>query len=84
MHVFVKKKTGNNSQILINNLDCFNNYKLDKFKAISRRRIDFHLKILEAIHILCLKPELCKQNQFVYATILFSSLNLNRLLVHFV
>ena len=64
-------------QHLIDNPDCFDNYNLDNFKVISNGRNDFHLKTLEAIYILCLKPVLCRQKKFVYSTILFSSLNLN-------
>ena len=62
---------------LVNNPNCFQNYNLDNFKVISKGRNDFHLKTLEAIYILCLKPVLCRQKNFVYSTILFSSLNLN-------
>ena len=64
-------------QHLVNNPNCFQNYNLDNFKVISKGRNDFHLKTLEAIYILCLKPVLCRQKNFVYSTILFSSLNLN-------
>ena len=64
-------------QHLIDNPDCFDNYNLDNFKVISNGRNDFHLKTLEAIYILCLKPVLCRQKKFVYSTILFSSLNFN-------
>ena len=40
-------------------------------------RNEFHLKTLEAIYILSLKLDLCKQKKIVFLTILFNSLNLN-------
>ena len=64
-------------QHLITNPKCFESYKVDNFKIISVARNEFHLKTLEAIYILSLKPDLCKQKKFVYSTILFNSLNLN-------
>ena len=63
-------------QHLITNPKCFENYKVDNFKIISVARNEFHLKTLEAIYILSLKPGLCKLKKFVYSTILFNSLNL--------
>ena len=48
-------------QHLNNNPDCFDNYNFDNFKVTSKGRNYFCLKTLEAIHILCLKPVLCRQ-----------------------
>ena len=45
-------------QHLITNPKCFESYKVDNFKTISVARNDFHLKNLEAIYILSLKPEI--------------------------
>ena len=64
-------------QHLINNPKCFESYKVDNLKIISVARNEFHLKTLEALYILSLNPDLCKQKKIVYTTILFYSLNLN-------
>ena len=52
-------------QHLINNSKCFEKYNVDNFKIISIARKEFHLKTLEAIFLLSLKPDLCKQKIFV-------------------
>ena len=54
-------------QHLITNLKCFESYKVDNFKIISVARNEFHLKTLEAIYILSLKPEISvnKRNLFI-------------------
>ena len=64
-------------QHLITNPKIFDSYKVDNFKIKSVARNEFHLKSLEAIYILSLNPDLCKQKKFVCSTILFKSLNLN-------
>ena len=53
-------------QHLINNPKCFKSYNVNNFKILSISRNKFHLKTLEAIYILSLKPDLCKKrNLFI-------------------
>ena len=48
---------------LINNRDCASSNSADLFIILSRSHSDFHLKVLETIHILTHKPSLCKQRE---------------------
>ena len=64
------QKINNSSVIgqhLIYNPKCFESYKVDNFKIISIACKEFHMKTLEAIYILRLKPDLCKQKKLVYS-----------------
>ena len=47
----------------INNRDCASSYSADLFTILSRSHSDFHLKVLETIHISTYKPSLCKQKE---------------------
>ena len=59
---------------LLSNPECAHQYTDDKFKILTRGRNQFHLKTLESLFIQTLKPDLCKQKQYVYKTILFKML----------
>ena len=48
---------------LIKNCDCASSYSANLFTILSRSHSDFHLKVLETIHILTHKPSLCKQRE---------------------
>ena len=52
---------------------CLNNYSNDQFLILARGRNDFHLSVLEALHIMDIKPNLCVQKKFVYSTLLFKT-----------
>ena len=64
-------------QHLINYSECFEVNNFENLKIISKVRNDYHLKTLGEIYILSLKPNLCRQKNFVYTTKLFFALNLN-------
>ena len=51
------------SEHLINNRNCTSFYCADLFTSLSKSYSDYHLKVLEAIHILTHKPSLCKQRE---------------------
>ena len=51
------------AEYLINNCDCALSYSADLFTILSRSHSDFHLKVLETIHILTHKLSLCKQRE---------------------
>ena len=51
------------AEYLINNRDCASSYSEDLFTILSRSHSDFHLKVLETIHILTHKPSFCKQGE---------------------
>ena len=48
---------------LINNSNCASSYCVDFLTILSKSHSDYHLKILETIHILNHKPSLCKQRE---------------------
>ena len=56
---------------LATNLDCLKNFSADMFRPIAQARNSFHLAVLEAIIISQNKPEICKQKDFTYRTLLF-------------
>ena len=60
---------------LLSNADCARHYSDHNFKILTRGRNQFHLKTLESLFIQTLKPDLCKQKQYVYKSILFKMLS---------
>ena len=48
---------------LFYNCNCTFSYSDDLFTVLSKSLSDFHLKVLETVHILTYKPSLCKFNQ---------------------
>ena len=58
-------------QHLAENPDCGRSYDDDCFSVIGKGRSPYHLKVLEAVTINKLKPDLCRQKKFVYHTVLF-------------
>ena len=56
---------------LANNLNCLKNFSTDMFRPIAQARNSFHLSVLESIIISQNKPEICKQRDFTYQTLLF-------------
>ena len=54
-------------QHLLDNKECASQYSYSKFSILSRGRSKFHLSALEATFIKSLKPNLCKQKEFVYS-----------------
>ena len=60
---------------LLSNPECARHYKDDMFSILSKGRNQFHLKTLESLFIKTMKPELCKQKQCVYKTVLFRMLS---------
>ena len=65
------KKQSSICEHLVNNLECLKNYNSERFKPIAQARNSFHLSVLEAIIISQNKPEICKQKDFTYQTLLF-------------
>ena len=63
--------TSSIAEHLLNNPDCGKKYDPNMFNVVGHGRSNFHLSVLEALFILHQKPDLCKQKQFVYSTILF-------------
>ena len=59
---------------LLDNPDCVANYSEDYFSIVVCARNELELHTLEFIFIQTLKPELCKQKEFVYKTRLFKML----------
>ena len=53
-------------QHLLNNKKCASYYDDDQFSILAKGRTLFHLSTLEATFIKMLKPELCRQKEFVY------------------
>ena len=51
---------------LINNCNCASSYNVDLFTILSKSHSDYHLKVLETIHILTHKLSLCKQRKMFY------------------
>ena len=54
------------------NDECRANYSDERFTILDCGRSDFHLSVLEALHIMDKQPNLCVQKKFVYSTLLFS------------
>ena len=53
-------------QHLLNNKKCASYYDDNQFSILAKGRTLFHLSTLEATFIKMLKPELCRQKEFVY------------------
>ena len=53
-------------QHLLQNPTCAREYNDNKFSILARGRTSFHLLTLEATYIKTSKPNLCKQEEFVY------------------
>ena len=53
-------------QHLLNNIKCAAQYDDNQFSILAKGRTLFHLSTLEATFIKMLKPELCRQKEFVY------------------
>ena len=53
-------------QHLLNNKKCAAHYDDNQFSILAKGRTLFHLSTLEATFIKMLKPELCRQKDFVY------------------
>ena len=53
-------------QHLLQNKACANNFNTNQFSILAKARTQFHLSTLEATLIRILKPELCRQKEFVY------------------
>ena len=53
-------------QHLLQNNTCANNFNTNQFSILAKARTQFHLSTLEATLIRILKPELCRQKEFVY------------------
>ena len=53
-------------QQLLNNEKCASCYNDNQFSILAKRRTLFHLSTLQATLIKMLKPELCRQKEFVY------------------
>ena len=53
------------------NPDCAKNYRPQDFSVLARGRSEFHLRVLEAMYIKALSPDLCKQKRFVHDVILY-------------
>ena len=58
-------------QHLVEEPNCGQAYTDDSFSIITKARTEYHLKVLEAVTINALKPNLCRQKKFVYHTTLF-------------
>ena len=64
-------------QHLINNIKFGQKYHDGMFTALTYARTNFHLQVLEALHITNMDPILCRQKQFVYSLLLFSNRRIN-------
>ena len=53
-------------QHLLDNLIFAKNYSDEKCTFLSFDHLSFHLSVLEAVYINSCKPNLCRQNKFVY------------------
>ena len=51
--------------VCVNNRNCASSYSADMLTILSKSHSDYHLKMLETIHILTHKPSLCKQKMFI-------------------
>ena len=65
------KKRSSVCEHLVNNDECLKHYLDTAFKPIAKARNNFHLAVLEAILISTKKPNICKQKDHVYQTLLF-------------
>ena len=54
-------------QHLLQTETCANNFNTNQFSILAKARTQFHLSTLEATFIRILKPELCRQKEFVYS-----------------
>ena len=54
-------------QHLLQNKTCANNFNTNQFSILAKARTQFHLSTLEATFIRILKPEMCRQKEFVYS-----------------
>ena len=69
-----KKSTKNSSAIyehLCKNPDCFNKYDKSLFNVVCKAHTGSVLHVLEALYIRSLKPDLCKQMEYVKCLQLF-------------
>ena len=51
---------------LLKHPNCALHYNDNQFSILSKARSEFHLAVLESIHIASSKPALCRQKEFVY------------------
>ena len=51
---------------VINNHNCASSYSADFFTILSQSHSNYHLKVLETVHILTHKPSLCKQSECLW------------------
>ena len=68
-----RKPSSSIAKHLAESPDCRKRYCDDQFIVLGFGRNDFHLSVLEALHILQKQPALCRQKKFVYTTVLFKS-----------
>ena len=68
-----RKPSSSIAKHLVLNPDCRHHYNDARFSILAHGRTDFHLSVLEAIHIMRRRPVLCRQKQFVYTTQLFKN-----------
>ena len=68
-----KKPSSSIAQHLVQNPECREKYNDSQFTILGHGRTDFHLAVLEAMHIMQKQPVLCRQKKFVYTTVLFKS-----------
>ena len=59
-------------QHLLSNPSCLSGFTYDRFSILNSARSAFQLSVLEALYIKQLKPELCRQKEFVYKLRLWS------------
>ena len=59
-------------QHLLSNPSCLSGFTYDRFSILISARSAFQLSVLEALYIKQLKPELCRQKEFVYKLRLWS------------
>jgi predicted GIY-YIG superfamily endonuclease len=69
----VKNAAGRSSicQHLYKNESCLRAYSVQSFKPIAQARSRFHLDVMESLYISVMEPNICKQTEFVYRTLLF-------------
>ena len=68
-----RKPSSSIAQHLVENPECREHYNDLQFTILGHGRTDFHLSVLEAMHIMQKQPILCRQKKFVYTTVLFKS-----------
>ena len=68
-----KSSTSSIGQHLLDNVECLESYHLSMFQIVRRARCESILHILEPLYIKLMKPDLCKQLQFVRTLSLFAS-----------